>query len=372
MLIEKVETFPLLHKLARPYGDANGYKRYRTCFLIRITTQSGIEGWGECIDWLPMLEKGFQERMIPYLIGKNATNRTYIVNHIKKWNRRAAACVSMALTEIIAKHANLSICDLWGGKWHEIIPVYASFQSYTEDDNWIQNSLQLIEKTVLNGYSTIKVKVGGKTLQEDQAHLAAIQQTLNENIKIALDANQSYDASTAYRLEKLFANWTNILWFEEPIPLKHAAEYKLLRSKLSVPVAGGENLQGADQFLPFLQAGAMDIIQPDIMHEGGIDEYRNTLQLARLYGIRVSPHTYDGALARLYTLFSQACLPPWSKMKGDDIEPVEWDVMENPFISLLHLSLQKGKVAVPDEIGIGVELDEEIIKKYRWDGFGYT
>ncbi|WP_368784386.1 hypothetical protein, partial [Acinetobacter baumannii] len=69
-----------------------------------------MEGWGECIDWLPMLEKGFQERMIPYLIGKNATNRTYIVNHIKKWNRRAAACVSMALTEIIAKHANLSIC----------------------------------------------------------------------------------------------------------------------------------------------------------------------------------------------------------------------------------------------------------------------
>jgi D-galactarolactone cycloisomerase len=372
LLIKKVETFPLLHKLTLPYGDANGYKRYRTCFLIRITTQSGIEGWGECIDWLPMLEKGFQERIIPYLIGKHASNRAKIVNKIKNWNHRAASCVSMALTEIIAKHANLSVCDLWGGKWHETIPVYASFQSYIEDESWVQNSLQLVTKAVNDGYSMIKVKIGGKPLQEDQAHIIALQQTLAQNIRIALDANQSYDVSTVCLWERLFAGWPNILWLEEPIPPKYVTECKLLRSKLSVPIAGGENLLGAEQFLPLLQSGAIDIIQPDIMHEEGVDDYRNTLQLARMHGIRVSPHTYDGALTRLYTLLAQACLPPWSKMKEDEIEPVEWDVMENPFTSLIHLVPQKGRVTIPNGIGIGVELDKEIIKKYRWDGLSYA
>lgn len=110
MRIEKVDTFPLFHRLSSPYGDANGLKSYRTCYLIRITTASGLSGWGECADWLPALDAGFKKRIIPYLIGKEAGNRT------------AAAAVSMALTDITAKKAGLSVCELWGGKLREQIP----------------------------------------------------------------------------------------------------------------------------------------------------------------------------------------------------------------------------------------------------------
>jgi D-galactarolactone cycloisomerase len=105
----------------------NGLKSYRTCYLIRITTASGLSGWGECADWLPALDAGFKKRIIPYLIGKEAGNRTELVTVIKKWHQRAAAAVSMALTDITAKKAGLSVCELWGGKLREQIPVYASF-----------------------------------------------------------------------------------------------------------------------------------------------------------------------------------------------------------------------------------------------------
>lgn len=84
MRIEKVDTFPLFHKLSYPYGDANGLKSYRTCYLIRITTASGLTGWGECADWLPALDTGFKKRIIPYLIGKEASNRTELLTVIKK------------------------------------------------------------------------------------------------------------------------------------------------------------------------------------------------------------------------------------------------------------------------------------------------
>jgi D-galactarolactone cycloisomerase len=369
--IERVETFPLLYQLPEPYGDANGYKKYRTCFLFKVTTKSGIDGWGECIDWLPTLEKGFHDRIIPYLLGKQATDRLQIVNVVKKWNKRAAAGISMALTEIVAKSAELSVCDLWGGKLREVIPVYASLQSYSEREDWIHHSLQIIEQAIDSGFNKIKVKIGGKTLQEDQAHIESVQKVLEGKIQLALDANQSYDAATARRWDRHFREWSNMLWFEEPIPMEQLADYKLLRANLSIPVAGGENLQGPAQFLPFLKEGAVDIIQPDVMHENGLDGYRETIHLSRTFGLRISPHTFDGPLSRLYAIFGQACLPPWSKMKHDKIEPVEWDAMENPFTSLLSVQPINGSVTIPGGIGIGAEMNIEGLEYYRWDGTLY-
>lgn len=367
MRIERVETFPLFHKLSSPYGDANGYKNYRTCYLIRMTTASGLTGWGECADWLPLLEAGFKKRIIPYVIGKQATDRLKIVGVIKKWHQRAAAAVSMALTEIAAKKAGLSVCDLWGGKLRERVPVYASFQSYSDRADWISHSLRLIQQAVSDGFDQVKIKTGGKAFADDLSHLQAFQDMTEQKVRFIADANQSYDMAAARRWERYFSGWPNLLWFEEPMPFDDVKEYQLLRSALSVPIAGGENQKGAKQFLPLLVEHAVDIIQPDVMHCDGTDDFQNALQLARHFGRRVSPHSYDGALSRLYAVFAQACLAPWSKMSGEDIEPVEWDVMENPFSRLVHFKLENGHVQVPDQI----EVDAEIVEAHLWDGTNY-
>ncbi|RFU66665.1 mandelate racemase/muconate lactonizing enzyme family protein [Peribacillus glennii] len=371
MQIERIETYPLLHKLSKPYGDANGYKKYRSCYLIRIITKSGIDGWGECIDWLPTLHVGFNERIIPYLVGKRATDRLQIVNTIKKWHQRAAAAVSMALTEIAAKYANLSICDLWGGKFRDSIPVYASFQSYSDSKDWMDRSLSLVERTISKGFDTIKLKIGGRGFQEDLIHIQRLQKTLGENVQLILDANQSYDMATARKWDRYFSNWPNLLWLEEPMPLDNLPEYKLLRAILSVPIAGGENIKSAKKFLPPLYENALDIIQPDILHGNGLEDFRDSQQLARHFGVRVSPHSFDGALSRLYTLFAQASLSSWSKMDGSKIEPVEWDVMENPFSELIPLKPVNSRVDIPNGTGIGVMLNTDLIKAYLWDGSPY-
>jgi D-galactarolactone cycloisomerase len=92
--IKQLETYPLLYPIPVPYGDANGLKKYRSAYLIRIITESGIDGWGECVDWLPLLDAGFKQRIIPYLRGKNALKQTEIVRTVSKWHGRAAAAVS--------------------------------------------------------------------------------------------------------------------------------------------------------------------------------------------------------------------------------------------------------------------------------------
>lgn len=371
MKIRGIETFPLYCPLAQPYGDANGYKHYRSLFLIRITTESGLVGWGECADWLPTLHLGFEKRIIPYLLGKNAMNRAQLVSHIHKWHQRAAAGVSMALTEVIAVAAGLSVCELWGGRWHKSIPVYASFQSYSKRADWQAVSLNRIEAAIRSGFTAFKVKIGGKMLQEDESHLAVVQNLLQYKHALIVDANESYDLATSRHWTHIFSEWGNLLWFEEPMPMKQISDYQKLRSQGQVPIAGGENLQTAAAFLPLLQAGALDVIQPDPLHLPSVDDYRHTLQMARHFGIRTSSHTFDGPLSRLYALFAQACLPPWSKMELATVEPVEWDVMDNPLNQLLPLLPSGGIALVPDGPGIGMELDLALLTHYLWDGAFY-
>ncbi|WP_232698406.1 mandelate racemase/muconate lactonizing enzyme family protein [Brevibacillus daliensis] len=371
MIIERIDTYPCLYELPTPYGDANGYKKYRSCYLIKITTCSGIEGWGECIDWLPTLDVGFRERIIPYLIGKNATDRIKVSKVIKKWHQRAATAVSMALTEIMAKATGLFVCQLWGGQWHERIPVYASFQTYQESADWTKHSLQIVSKAVAEGYSMAKVKIGGRTVKEDQAHISLLQNELAKSMSFALDANQSYDVATICEWQSLLQKWSNIMWIEEPLPMERINDYALLRAKLPVALAGGENILNVKPFLGLCQQGAIDIAQPDPMHEDGIDGYRHTLETMRSIGVRVSPHVFDGGLSRLYALLAQACLPPWGKMTGEEIEPVEWDVMENPFTEMISLRPVSGYVTIRQGVGIGVEIDQDLLAHYRWDGRMY-
>lgn len=365
MNIESIQTYPLYHQIQEPYGDANGYKSYRSCFLICIRTVDGVEGWGECMDWHPYLEQSFQERIIPYLIGKKTTDRSQLVSTVRNWHHRAATGVSMALTEILARQAGIHICDLWGGIQHRQIPVYASFQSYTDRSDWIQHSLTQVERSLSAGYSRVKVKIGGRPLQEDMKHIEGVMQLTEGKVGLAVDANQSYDVSTALSWNRVFSKGDHWLWFEEPIPLDELSSYQLFRSRCYLPVAGGENLTGPTKFAPLIRQGALDIFQPDVAHSGGIGFYQDTIKMARHFGFRVSPHTYDGFLTRLYTLFCQACLSPWSKMAEESLEPVEWDVMENPFSTLISVQPKNGEVMIPEGIGTGVEWDREKLESFR-------
>lgn len=368
MVIHSVATFPLYVPLQEPYGDANGYKTYRSSFLFRIRTASGLTGWGECVDTLSALEREFQERIIPFLIGRKSTDRTQLVKAIKRWHPRAAAGVSMALTEILAVKAGVTVCDLWGGAMRSCVPVYASFQSYSDKPDWMRHSITLVEKAVSEGFTQLKVKVGGRPFAEDEAHLLQVMDVCGDAARLALDANASYDRPTALRWKRTLSQSDQWLWFEEPMPMWRIAEYAVLRSQIEIPLAGGEDIPGVREFLPVVQEGMVDILNPDVMHVGGIDAFREALQLARHCGFRTSPHAYDGPLTRLYSVLAQACLPAWSKMRKEDIEPVEWDVMPNPLTDLLPVQPINGLVSVPTGIGIGMQLDMDLLKAYRWDG----
>ena len=373
MQIHTVQTYPLLYRIPHPYGDANGLKKFRAAYLIKITTKSGLTGWGECSGWLPALEAEFKQAVIPYLLGKETRERNAIITALSKHkHERPAAAVSMALTEIIAQSANLSICELWGGALQRTIPVYASFQSYSASLEWINQSLHEIENKIHHGFTDLKIKIGGRSIAEDNQHVRAVQENYGKQVRIALDANGSYDAASACSWNSILAHYDNWLWFEEPIPMNAWDQYAHTRLQLKIPVAGGENAETPSIFYQAINQQSLDVLQPDPLHLGGIEAYRDVLMLARTANLRVSPHTFDGALARYYALMAHACLPPWSKMNAhESVEPIEWDVTDNPFTDLLSLQVRRGSVEIPNGSGLGVTIDDEIIRRYRWDGSRY-
>lgn len=118
---------------------------------------------------------------------------------------------------------------------------------------------------------------------EDLAHIQAFQEMTGQSTGLILDANQSYDQAAARKWETWFSGWQNVLWFEEPMPFDDLAEYRMLRSALSVPVAGGENVKGAKPFLPIFLENAVDIAQPDVMHCEGTDEFQTVLKARQAF-----------------------------------------------------------------------------------------
>jgi len=305
------------------------------------------------------------------LIGQPVADRRKLVHTVKKMHPRSASAVSMALAEITASHTGLHIIDLWGGRYRDKVPVYASFQSYSEERDWQKQSVQAVEKSASSGFNAFKVKIGGKTFQEDERHINAIRGALSDDMLLALDANQSYDLAAASLWRSFLEKQPSMLWLEEPLQIKYVAEYRMLRKRLPIPLAGGENMESLADYIPLLTTQSVDYITPDPLHVTGIDEYRETLSIARAFGIRVTPHTYDGALTRLYALFAQASLEPFSKMKPDTIEPVEWDAMDNPFTRLIPIQPTNGEITLPYGTGIGLEIDKELLSYYLWDGSSY-
>jgi hypothetical protein len=110
--IHKIETFLLLYSSSQTLWRCQRYKSLPHLLSDSNNDQHWYRRLGECVDWLPTLQKGFHERIILYLLGKSVADRINLVSTLKKWHSRSSTAVSMALTEIMAKVCGVSVCDL--------------------------------------------------------------------------------------------------------------------------------------------------------------------------------------------------------------------------------------------------------------------
>ena len=219
------------------------------------------------------------------------------------------------------------------------------------------------------GFMGMKTKVGGLPMDEDVKRVAALREATGPDVKLMVDANQAYNATSAIRIGRRLEEY-DLVWFEEPVNAQDIEGYLQVKSALPMAIAGGENLRTRYEFSQFLARRAYDIAQPDVVNVGGITEMRNVAMSANTHGIQVNPHVWGSPVMIAASLHVAATLPPCPPSGTPEPfvqEPVmEFDrtpseiregLMETPFDQV------DGYLAVPDGPGLGVEIDEDAVRR---------
>ena len=380
MLITNIEGFNLSSPLERPFGWSNGWISARVVGLLKIETDEGITGWGE--GYVGARGDFVKQLFGDLLIGADPLNRNalwqgmfdrvYNGNNAGGFGGSAISAVDIALWDIAGKAAGQSVSDLLGGRIRDKVAVYATGLYYTEGE-FPTRLLDEATMYVELGFKGMKTKIGGLPIAEDVQRVAAIRGAIGDDIRLMVDANQAYPASTAIRIGNQLAD-LDITWFEEPVNAKDVDAYLQVQAAVPMPVAGGENLRTRYEFKDFFARRAYDIAQPDVVNAGGITEMRNIAMTANSYGILVNPHVWGSPVMIAASLHLASTIPPCPpayEPRPYEQEPVmEFDRTPSGIregITAEPFDQQDGFITVPTAPGLGVEIDEDAVRRLASD-----
>lgn len=376
MKIAGIETFQLSAPLERPFGWSQGWIGHRSVGLVKVTTDDGVVGWGEGCGGAAaaVVENDFG----PMLIGEDPMNRIglwqkmfymqYNANVAVGLGGSAISAVDTALWDIAGKALGQPVYQLLGGRARDKVAVYATGLYYTEGE-FPTRLLEEARGYVEAGFMGMKTKVGGLPMDEDVKRVAALRQAIGTDIKLMVDANQAYNATSAIRIGSRLAD-LDILWFEEPVNAQDVEGYLQVKSALPMAIAGGENLRTRYEFSRFLSRRAYDIAQPDVINVGGITEMRNVAMTANTQGIQVNPHVWGAPVMIAASLHVASTIPPCPP-SGDPEPYVQEPVMEfdrtpsriREGLMAEPFDQKDGFLAVPEGPGLGVEIDEKAVRQ---------
>lgn len=359
------------------FGFSQKWVKARTALIVKIVTDSGIIGWGEayCHDAGHAIEAIICETFKPHLIGCNPLQINTIWDHLYNWTKdygqkgliiSAISAIDIALWDILGKVSELPIVTLLGGQFFERIQGYATGLYMRNADDDRANLVEEARRHVDQGFKHLKMKVG-YGLNKDVRNVTAVREAITDDIQLMIDANHAYDATTAIRLGRALSH-LNIGWFEEPVSPEDIEGYIDVRRSIDIPISGGEAEFTRFGYKQLITQRAVDIIQPDICATGGLTEGRRIADMARTWHIRCIPHVWGTAIGRVASLHFIASLSPTPPALFPQEPLLELDLTPHPLRDEVVFNppeIVDGWVAVPQEPGLGVDVNETFLEKHR-------
>jgi D-galactarolactone cycloisomerase len=367
--LRSVEFFPLRTDLATPRGPSIHTYHSRETLFIKVSTEDGLIGWGETYR-MAGVESAIRDVLAPLIVGREAIASRELHEQMLAatfGNGFAVSGVDLALHDVWGKSIGVPVHALYGGARRSRVEAYASLPGYYLDkgpeDHWSKEIVDLTEW----GFHAVKLRIGRYPPERELALLKEVRQAVGSGVRLMADANAAYSPAAALRVGRALEE-LDFDWLEEPLPQSGYHGYPELRAKLGIPLAGGEGLGTRWAAAQALQQGCFDIVQPDVSICGGIREGLFIGELAQLSAVRCIPHCWAGGITLAATLHLAALLPEPSRMPGVDASLLEVDVTENPFRDEVVIGepfkLTNGYVDVPEGPGLGIEIDEEALRRY--------
>ncbi len=387
MKITKVTTLLLKTPLAekRFYSSQCAFPE-RKSLLVRVDTDAGLQGWGECGQYGPgePVAAFVHAVLAPRLLGRDPIDTSVLWEDmycaIRDYARKgtgieAISGLDIALWDLKGQFYKQPIHRLMGGAFRDRIRAYATGCYYKEEDfrdrKAALSALDAEATSIVNsGFSAIKGKIGLLSLEEDEERVRVIRQAVGPDTLLMMDCNHAYNAGVARRMGRILESLG--VWFmEEPVVPEDLEGYAMLRSSLDIAIAGGEGEYTRHGFLEYFRRGCLDIAQPDLCCAGGITELKRIEALATAHHIQMIPHVWGSAVALAAALHLNATLAPTPHTafpRSPLNEPMlEFDQSTNPLrdeVLVEPFQLDGDCVLVPQGPGLGIEIDQERLAEY--------
>lgn len=367
-----------------------GYIRNGHSLFVKIYSNQDIVGHGEGVDATPgtyHLVKMFGSR----IKGKSPLNVNRLFEDIRRSGFFEGAQAGMfiavlsaietALWDLAGKALGVPVYQLLGGKFRDNVRVYMDTALYQNTLPKPEDFAKAAQEAVNMGFNAVKFDLdqardpnkydaynwtaSPAEVQRMYDQMAAARRQVGPNIDICADMHGRYDAPTGEKVAKILEP-LNMMWLEEPIPAENVDAYKKISDQTSTPICAGENHYLALGFRELLEKGAVDIIMPDLQKAGGLGEGQRIANLANLYYVPFAPHmvaSYLGAMASAHVC---ASVPNFMIL--------EWqiyfhkDPMFKEIVKYDGEMVEKGTIKISNKPGIGVEINEEGMRKYATPG----
>jgi L-alanine-DL-glutamate epimerase-like enolase superfamily enzyme len=338
--------------------------------LIAVHTDEGVTGWGSVFT-SDALVAGALRVLEPLFKGENPLEPERVSEKLHAhtfWMGRGGSIthtisgIDIAMWDILGKATGQPVSRLLGGRYRERVMPYASI--LMDEPEPLAGRLAEIRA---QGFRAFKIGWGpfGRrgSYAHDEAIVRAAREAVGPDARLMVDPGGSDafwpgDYKWAIRTAHMLASY-DVFWFEEALRPDDLDDFVLLRRNSPVPIAGGEVLTRRQSFIPWLRAGAFDIVQPDVTKVGGISEERRIAWMADECGIRFIPHGWNTALGLASDLHLAAAFP-----RTDMVEYLAG----SPFIDDLRVGGWRldddGMLSIPEKPGLGIELDLDSVERH--------
>ena len=342
--------------------------------IVRVITDEGIVGVGE-VDSSPWIVKAIIEARASHtlcrglkeiIVGEDPFQVSAIwekmYNGSIYFGRRGAAIqamsgIDLALWDIMGKALNQPVYRLLGACYRKEIRAYAS-SLFGET---LKQTGSMAKNYVDQGFSAVKFgwEPMGKDPGYDVELVKTIRKAVGDDIDVMIDAGMVWDAKTALKMAKRFSDY-DIYWLEEPLHPDDLDGYARLSQGTDMRIAAGEEESSRHSYLELMDRGKVDIVQVDVTRCGGLTETMRIAQLAHDRHRPVVNHSFKSGINIAASLHFLAAVP--------NSFIFEYCVSQSPlrqYLTKQTFNVKGGMVKVPEEPGLGIELNEDIVNKYR-------
>ncbi|WP_077002352.1 mandelate racemase/muconate lactonizing enzyme family protein [Variovorax sp. KK3] len=366
--LASIEAFAYRVPVLSPIKVAFGTFRDRPFVLVRVTDEDGNVGWGEAWANWPAVGAEHRARLVvdfsERIVGKSFDSPQHLFEQLSKQLEvlviqtgelgpiaQAVAGIDIAVWDLVARREGKPLHRLLSGRDVDSVPVYATGINPDEPERFAA-------ARQAEGHRAFKLKTGfGHDV--DVRNLRAMRKELGPDAVLTCDSNQTHGLQDAIAFARAIED-LKLSWFEEAIRVDApVSDWQALAAASTTPLAGGENLQGA-QFDAAIGARVLQVIQPDVTKWGGISGNWEVARKTVAAGKRYCPHYFGGGVSVLASLHLLAAAGGEGLLEFDCHPNVGREAVVGDLLPVTN-----GRVPVPTGPGLGAVPDLEALKGYR-------